>query len=102
LRQSAGLAPGDRRRSSVARSKLVQEAVASKLTPGEHRTADPQATGSYPAAPPALAPPVPDAPTQPAAALSTERSSRDPAFFRTIANLGMQAASGLEHAHQLG
>jgi serine/threonine protein kinase len=36
------------------------------------------------------------------AALSTERSARTPAFFRTIANLGIQAAEALEHAHQFG
>lgn len=33
---------------------------------------------------------------------STERSTKSPAFFRTIANLGVQAAEGLEHAHQQG
>jgi serine/threonine protein kinase/Flp pilus assembly protein TadD len=36
------------------------------------------------------------------AAISTQRSERRPAFFHTIARLGMQAAEALEHAHQLG
>jgi WD40 repeat protein len=36
------------------------------------------------------------------AALSTERSTRSPAFFRTVANLGVEAAEALEHAHQMG
>jgi serine/threonine protein kinase len=36
------------------------------------------------------------------AALSTERSARSPAFFRAAANLGIQAAEALEHAHQFG
>jgi serine/threonine protein kinase len=36
------------------------------------------------------------------AALSTERSTREAAFFRAAAHLGVQAASALEHAHQLG
>jgi serine/threonine protein kinase/tetratricopeptide (TPR) repeat protein len=40
--------------------------------------------------------------TPPAAALSTQRSTKDPTFFRTVANLGIQAAEALEHAHQLG
>jgi eukaryotic-like serine/threonine-protein kinase len=40
--------------------------------------------------------------TPPAAALSTERSAREPAFFRKAAQLGIQAAEALEHAHQLG
>jgi WD40 repeat protein/serine/threonine protein kinase len=34
--------------------------------------------------------------------LSTERSSRSSGLFRTMANLGLQAAEALEHAHQLG
>jgi tetratricopeptide (TPR) repeat protein len=32
----------------------------------------------------------------------TAHSNRNPAFFRTAAELGMQAAQALEHAHQLG
>jgi WD40 repeat protein/serine/threonine protein kinase len=40
--------------------------------------------------------------TSPVAVLSTEGSTRSPAFFRTVANLGTQAAEALEHAHQLG
>jgi serine/threonine protein kinase/Tfp pilus assembly protein PilF len=36
------------------------------------------------------------------AALSTEHSARSLAFFRTVAELGRQAAEALEHAHQLG
>ncbi len=43
-----------------------------------------------------------DQPTPPLAALSTERSACDPAFFRTVAQLGIQAAEALEHAHQVG
>ncbi len=34
--------------------------------------------------------------------VSTEHSSRSPAFFHTMARLGIQAAEALEHAHQLG
>jgi WD40 repeat protein len=34
--------------------------------------------------------------------LSTERSTKSPAFFRTVAGLGVQAAEALEHAHELG
>jgi serine/threonine protein kinase len=32
----------------------------------------------------------------------TERSAQNPAYFRTVAQLGVQAARALEHAHQLG
>jgi WD40 repeat protein/serine/threonine protein kinase len=55
-------------------------------------------TGPDPAAP---AEPSPTT-TAPVAALSTERSATSPAFFRTVAHLGIQAAEALEHAHQLG
>jgi serine/threonine-protein kinase len=34
--------------------------------------------------------------------LPTGGSTRSPAFFRSVANLGVQAAEALEHAHQMG
>src|SRR5262249_13115539 len=37
-----------------------------------------------------------------AASLSTERSTRSRAYFRTVAHLGVQAAEALDHAHQTG
>jgi serine/threonine protein kinase len=40
--------------------------------------------------------------TTPAAALSTEHSASSPGYFRTVANLGAQAALALEYAHSLG
>jgi len=36
------------------------------------------------------------------AGLSTEDSTKNPAFFRTVAQLGIQAAQALEHSHSLG
>ena len=36
------------------------------------------------------------------AVLSTERSTNGPQFFRTVAQLGIQAAAALDHAHQSG
>src|SRR5262249_54769962 len=56
-----------------------------------------QATGPYPV----TASPALEA-TPPVAALSSERSAKSPAFFRTVAHLGVQAAEALEHAHQMG
>jgi serine/threonine protein kinase/Tfp pilus assembly protein PilF len=70
---------------------------------------DTSTTGSYP-----LAPFVPayrqgvgllaarTADTAPQAPPATPYSARGPAYFRTVANLALQAAEGLEHAHQLG
>jgi serine/threonine protein kinase len=40
--------------------------------------------------------------TAPVAALTTEHSTKSPAFFRSVANLGIQAAEALEHAHEMG
>jgi serine/threonine protein kinase/Flp pilus assembly protein TadD len=40
--------------------------------------------------------------TRSRAGISTERANQWPAYFRTVAQLSLQAAEGLEHAHQLG
>jgi WD40 repeat protein/serine/threonine protein kinase len=62
--------------------------------PGEPPTQDlPSPIGHLPSA---------NTNTPPVAALATEQSTQTPAFFRTAANLGVQAAKGLEHAHELG
>jgi serine/threonine protein kinase len=42
------------------------------------------------------------APTKPIAGLSTVRSTKDAAYFRAVAQLGIQAAEALDYAHQLG
>ncbi|HWY86753.1 MAG TPA: serine/threonine-protein kinase, partial [Gemmataceae bacterium] len=62
-------------------------------------------TGAYHPAPPVPQSPGfnrPSAPTHPIAALSTENSIKSAAHFRTVANLGVQAAEALEHAHDHG
>jgi serine/threonine protein kinase len=66
---------------------------------------DPDATGRQGLGAPAPQQPrTPAADTNrtPAAAVATERSTRAPAFFRRVAELGVQAAEALEHAHQMG
>jgi tetratricopeptide (TPR) repeat protein len=67
------------------------------LIADRRRTAGRDAAGSAPAA---ASRPAPD--TAPRAAGRTERSANDPAHFRTVARLGVQAAEGLEYAHRLG
>ena len=47
-------------------------------------------------------PQAPAADTAPQAAASTERAPRDRAYFRRVAELGIQAAEALDHAHALG
>ena len=44
----------------------------------------------------------PTACTTPAAAFSTAKPGRDAAYFRKVAELGVQAAEALDHAHQMG
>jgi serine/threonine protein kinase len=62
-------------------------------------------TQAYVAPPSALGLPSPGGESCPnpatAVALTTDHSATAPAFFRTVAQLGVQAAEALEHAHQL-
>jgi len=57
----------------------------------------PEAQSTTPAVPAA-----PAAETAARAAASTERSPRDAAYFRQVAEWGIQAAEALDHAHTLG
>jgi WD40 repeat protein/serine/threonine protein kinase len=59
-------------------------------------TADAKPTADYVTAPPG------ETMTQAAATISSERSKKGSAFYRTVANLGVQAAEALEYAHQSG
>ena len=68
---------------------------------------EPRPTGEYhpaPSVPPSeiRQPQSASPPTRPVAGLSTEHSIKSAAYFRTVANLGVQAAEALEHAHDQG
>jgi serine/threonine protein kinase/Flp pilus assembly protein TadD len=65
-----------------------------RQTSGSKPPTEAEATGPYT--------PCPGGDTAAVATLSTERSTRSPAYFRSVAELGRQAAEALEHAHQLG
>src|SRR5437660_1716058 len=71
---------------------LAGELASGRWAPGKRSSADPQPTGPY--TPPGIGPQAPsaDTATLAAAAVSTEHSTRNPAFFRTAANLGARAA----------
>jgi serine/threonine protein kinase len=47
-------------------------------------------------------PPVDATPTRPSTPLVTQHSARSPAFFRSVARLGLQAAAALDCAHEEG
>jgi serine/threonine protein kinase/WD40 repeat protein len=93
LRQLAGLeaAVG----SAAATSALANELLSGHWAPvkrsaGKEACSAEDATGPcHPATPP----------TEP---VSTQPSSTSPAFFRTVAHWGVQAAEALEHAHSKG
>ena len=85
-----------------APASLAGELASGRWAPAKHVRGDPRQTIAHPREP-GLAPTLPaEATTAPVAALSTERSTRSAAFFHTVANLGVEAAEALEHAHQLG
>jgi WD40 repeat protein/serine/threonine protein kinase len=79
-------------------------AWAEELASGRWAPAQDSPSAGPPTGPYLPAPGEPSALTtiRPVAALSTDRSTTSPAFFRTVANLGVQAAEALEHAHQVG
>jgi serine/threonine protein kinase/Tfp pilus assembly protein PilF len=99
LRQQTGLEAGEAAPPAGGSPSLAEELVSGRWA--GVGVADPQLTTAY--APPTVAGAPADDPNAPVTVvLSTERSLRGPAFFRTVARLGVQAAGALEHAHQLG
>jgi serine/threonine protein kinase len=74
---------------------LVGELASGRWAPAQAHAGEPPTDSYAPTAEPLST-------TPPVAALPTERSTTSPAFFRTAASLGVQAAEALEHAHQLG
>jgi serine/threonine protein kinase/Flp pilus assembly protein TadD len=62
----------------------------------------PEAQATTPHVPGQAEPAAPSADTAPRAAASTERTRLDRAHFRRVAELGIQAAEALDHAHRVG
>jgi WD40 repeat protein/serine/threonine protein kinase len=99
LRQLTGVQPPASSGSAGAGGGMASEMASGRWAPARRHRADSQPITACVPAPPSSLPA--DTTAQPAAALSTERSTKTTAFFRTVANLGVQAAEALEHAHQL-
>jgi WD40 repeat protein len=76
---------------------LVGELTSGRWAPVRRGSAAGQATDPH-----APSPADPGQATVRAGASSTAHSVRDPAYFRTVAALGVQGAEALAHAHQLG
>jgi WD40 repeat protein/serine/threonine protein kinase len=85
-------------------SKRTRDLASGRLAPTGRSGGGLEATVTWTDAdsPPARTPNVPPADAVPPAMKSTERSARKPAYIRTAAQLGIQAAEALEHAHQQG
>jgi WD40 repeat protein/serine/threonine protein kinase len=94
LRRQEGLdRPPDVAAVGVVKGQAHEEASGEPTVPYGRPPAERSPLGLLPSDP---------APTPPIAALSTDYATRRPAFFNTVAQLGMQAAEALEHAHQMG
>jgi tetratricopeptide (TPR) repeat protein len=81
--------------------------VAEALTSGRYESPKRVANGDAPTAAhvaeltPAVAPPEAKE-TAPVEAISTDRSTKSRAYFRSVAGLGIQVAEALDHAHEHG
>src|SRR5262249_3421503 len=96
LRQQAGL---EREDASRPLSPIATDLVSGRLAPAKRARSDNPPTGPYLRREPV---PASAGETIPRAGLSTDHAITSPAYFRTVANLGIEAAEALEHAHQLG
>src|SRR5262249_43241505 len=81
-------------------SGLSGALAADYLAPQEVRSAEPGV--DEPSTTSLIADAATDTRAEPIAALSTERSTTSPAFYRSAAKLGKQAAEALDYAHQQG
>jgi serine/threonine protein kinase/Tfp pilus assembly protein PilF len=89
LRHLAGLMPPNSGSSDGGALDMATEAVLSHAPP---RAPAPRSDSTA----------VETGVRQATATLTIRRSTKNPAFFRTAAQLGIQAAEALEHAHQMG
>lgn len=98
----SGLHVAEEKDSAGSVHALPSELKSGHGAPSEPSPTDERLAGSY--SPGSAGPdsPAPEASTRVAAALSTERSMKNPSYFRTVASLGMQAAGALEFAHEMG
>jgi serine/threonine-protein kinase len=89
LRQLAGLEPADPTLATAAPAELAAQQPTGPWTPGSSQA---------PTQPEATTPATSHIPSS----LSSDGSSRGRAYFRTVAELGVQAAEALDHAHEQG
>jgi serine/threonine protein kinase len=96
LRQQTGLEQSDPRHPL---SEVASKLVSGGLAPAKRATSNGPPTTPYEA--PTLAS-APVGQTVVGGDLRTDSSIKSKTYFRSVADLGLQAAEALEHAHQLG
>jgi tetratricopeptide (TPR) repeat protein len=100
LRHLAGREPVPGGGQTAAPSGPASRLLLGHAAAAQAGGADPQRTGPFP--PEVVQTHAGDTTLGPAKPGSSERSLKSPGFFRAVAQLGIQAAEALEHAHQLG
>jgi eukaryotic-like serine/threonine-protein kinase len=99
LRRLSGLEPGAAPARSETGTELARELITGHWAPTRNRPTEGQPVGGQHADPAAGAGPARELEDTP---LNKRHPVREPVYFRTIANLGLQAAEALEYAHQIG
>jgi serine/threonine protein kinase/uncharacterized protein HemY len=102
MRLLSGLRVAEEEDSAGSVLAWPDEMVSGDWAPSRSSPADGPATGPYSPVSAGLDSAAPETSSRAAAALSTERSTKNPSYFRTVASLGVQAADALEFAHELG
>jgi tetratricopeptide (TPR) repeat protein len=102
LRLLAGVPVAEEGSSAGCALALASGMASGHESPCKRSHTDEPPTGPYLPGSGGLHSPAAETAPRVAAALSTERSTKHPAYFRTVANLGVQAAEALDFAHELG
>ena len=102
LRQLSGLVPEDEQQQASAVSRQTRDLVSGRLTPPASKLDCGSPTVDRPSGIPQSASPPSEMESPLPAGISTDGSTRNPEFFRSVAKLGIQAAEALEHAHEMG
>jgi WD40 repeat protein/serine/threonine protein kinase len=101
LRRLAAPDAADQPARAGAAGEWASEMVSGRWALPRRDAVTGEPTSPYPPPPAPFVRPDSKVTTQPVA-VSTERPAAGPGYFRTVAQLGIQAAQALEHAHGLG
>jgi serine/threonine protein kinase/Flp pilus assembly protein TadD len=102
LRLLAGVLVGEEGSSAGCELALASEMASGNGAPCKRSHTDEPPAGPYLPGAAGLHSPAGETAPPVAAALSTERSTKHPSYFRTVASLGVQASEALDFAHELG